>query len=118
MKTCIKQSSEHQSGFLVETNFPILSYKIVFIHSLHSPASPFSSKPLIDPMGLTISLKKPPPQLLALILTDAKPFCQGTVESDESFIVLIPLPGKLIEIMRVLKKYDVLYELQTDSKTG
>lgn len=52
---------------------------------------------------------------MSRVVAELSPFCERSFEHDGS-LVIIPSPGKLIEIMRILKKYDVVYEFQTESR--
>lgn len=52
---------------------------------------------------------------MALVNAELSLFCERSFEHDEAWVI-IPLPGKVIDIMRILKKHNVVYEFQTEPR--
>lgn len=66
-------------------------------------------------MGLIIKAANPPSETVALIKSELSSFCERSFEHDGS-LILVPLAGKLIEIMRILKKHEITYEFETEKR--
>jgi hypothetical protein len=64
-------------------------------------------------MGLIISVSRLEAVKTEFVHDELSRFCERIFERDESF-VYIPLPGKLIEVLRLLKECGIVYELKND----